>query len=198
MSRQFREVVTVCSALAFLAAGCASFRGGELAQTKPWPPAEPAAKKSLSLAVTGSTLMNEKPGDATPLMLTKWRESTEQAYKESNQFSTVLPETAAADIRAEVKIVDSGNPNVGLAFISGLTMTLIPAKATDNFAVHTDFKNAQGDVLASIERRDHVDTWIQLFMVFVMPFNWPNSVITSTVTDLSRATIVEAHEKGVF
>ena len=197
-NRRATSIAGVCALLAFFAAGCASFRGGEIPETKPWPPASPAAKKTLSLAVTGSTLLNNTPGDASPQMLTKWREFTEQAYKESSQFSAVLPETAAADIKAEVKIVNSGNPNLGLAFISGLTLTLIPAKATDYFTVHTDFKNSRGDVLASIEKKDHMDTWIELFLIVVTPFNWPNSVAGDVLTDISRSTIADAHEKGVF
>jgi len=179
--------------------GCASFRSGAVPPTQPWPPAAAASKKSISLVLAGSATQNNgTPIDPPPGMVSKWRTWTEAAYRDSALFSAVLAEDLPSDVRAEVRITDTGEGSQGLAFISGLTLTLIPAKATDTITLHTEFKSSKGELLATIEKSDSLHTWIQLFMVFVMPFHWPASEAGSLFTELNRATLAEAHAQGVI
>ena len=191
--------LAVCGLLVFAASGCASFRGGELAETTPWPPVASPTKKSVSLVLAGGTVsVNGNPTDASPMMLQQWREKVEKTYADSSLFSAVLPESAPADVRAEVHVSDIGEGSMGLAFLCGFTMFIIPATAIDHFTMKTDFKNANGDVLATIEKSDSSRLWMQLFLVFVMPFNWPPSVGEELFRDLSRATLADAHGKNIL
>lgn len=197
-----RRLVTRLAILAWLGfatAGCAAFRGGELAGSTSWPPSPSATKKSVSLILAGGTVsVNGNPTDAAPAIVAKWREEVHKAYADSGLFSAVLQEGNLADVRAEVRISDVGEGSQALAFICGLTMFLIPATAVDRITMHTDFKNAEGDVLASIEKSDSVRLWMQTFLVFVMPFKWPGTVTNDLFRDLTRATLEEAHAKRVL
>jgi hypothetical protein len=185
--------------LAFAGAGCAAFRGGELAPSTSWPPAPAAQRKTVSLILAGGTVtMNGAPTDAAPAMVAKWREEVQKAYVDSGLFSAVLQEGNVSDVRAEVRISDVGEGSQVLAFFCGFTMFLIPATANDRITMHTDFKNAEGDVLASIEKSDSMRLWMQTFLVFIMPFNWPGTVANDLFRDLTRATLEDAHAKQVL
>jgi hypothetical protein len=186
--------------VAFTSVACASFRGGEVPPTQPWPPAAAgAAKKSVSMILaSGSTEVNGKTVDAPPNMVANWQQWTEATYRDSALFSAVVDPTFPSDLRSEVRVVDTGNANPALAFISGLTLTLLPAKASDRVTLHTEFKNAKGELLATIEKSESLDTWIQLFLVFAMPFHLPKSEVRELFAELNRATLAEAHAQGII
>jgi hypothetical protein len=178
--------------------GCASFRAGQLAPVTGWPPSVPGKKKSISVVVSGSAVIGGKPTDAPQQMIDIWRQRTWATYEESGLFSDVRTGLEATDLRAEVRIEDSGEPNIALAVLCGLTMTLIPVEAADKLTMRTAFKDADGNTLASIEKTETVNTWIELFLVFVMPAKFPTGVVKGVLNDLSRATITAAQEQKVF
>jgi hypothetical protein len=184
-------------ALAVAGAGCA-VRGGELAET-PWPLDPPASKKSLSLALTaGPVILNEDPVDVPASMVGIWRKQVEETYVDSGLFASVLESGSPTDLRAEVRISDVGRWSRPLAIVSGLTLYLIPCSGVERFSMRTDFKNADGDLLVSVERSDSVTYWQQMFLVFALPFEMPDTVTRGLLRDLARATLEEAQAKGVM
>jgi hypothetical protein len=186
-----------CVALAVMCAGCASFRAGQLGPLKEWPP--PAAtRKSISVAVSGSAVISGKTTDAPAQFIDVWRQRTWAAYQDSNLFSDVRTGLEPTDLHADVHLEDRGDPNIALAVLCGLTMTLVPVKASDELTMRTTFKDADGNVLATIEKKETINTWIELFLVFVMPGHFPTGVVKSTLTDLNRATLQAAHEQSIF
>ena len=69
------------------------------------------------------------------------------------------------------------------AFISGYTFFVIPAYGRDIFIMTVVVK--KGDyVLKTYNYRDHTDTWIQVFLLFLMPFNFPPSVHDSVMDNM--------------
>ena len=189
----------LCLAVATtIGSGCASFRAGLLAPTTDWPPPAAAKKKSISVAVSGTAVISGKATDAPQQMIDLWRQRTWAAYEESGLFSDVRTGLEATDLRAEIRIEDRGDPNIALAVLCGLTMTLIPVKASDELTMRTVYKDAEGNTLASIEKAETVNTWIQMFLVFVMPAKFPSGVVKGVLTDLNRATISAAQAQKVF
>lgn len=174
--------------------GCASFQTGKLDRDVVLPPAaEP--KPSIAVVVSGRARMGSGADqDVPPRMLESWKNETVEAYRDSGLFSRVESGFSDADLRAEVDVYNTGDPNMGLAFLSGLTLTLIPAKASDVLTMTTVFRNADGEELATIQREEVVDTWIQLFLFPVMPFKWPGSVIGDAFEDLVTSTLAGAGE----
>jgi hypothetical protein len=118
--------------------------------------------------------------------------STETLQKEIKKIlsaSPVFAEAAAGagtgDYHLSFVFRDEGNEALAFlsGFISGFTLTIIPAYAKDNFILTIDVK--QNDrVLKTYSYRDHVNTWIQLFLVFLTPTHWPGTVAESIVDNM--------------
>jgi hypothetical protein len=71
------------------------------------------------------------------------------------------------------------------AFISGYTLGVIPAYGRDIFIMTVVVK--KGDyVLKTYNYRDYTDTWIQVFLLFLMPFNFPPMVYDSVMDNMIR------------
>ncbi|HXZ84783.1 MAG TPA: hypothetical protein VEI82_04760 [Myxococcota bacterium] len=150
------------------------------------------------ILASGGSEVNGKTVDTPPRVVANWREWTEATYRDSALFSALVDPSVPSDLRSEVRVVDTGEAKIGMAIACGVTLFLFPAKATDHLTLRTDFKNAKGEVLATIEKSESVNTWIELFLVVVMPFHWPKSEIRDLITELNRATLAEAHAKGII
>lgn len=178
--------------------GCAMFRGGELEDiSKQWPPKKEQTH-SISVVVTGKAEFNGKPVDASPAMVNKWQDSVISTYKESGLFSDVSKGMASTDLRAEVSIKDQGKGSMAAAFLTGLTLYIIPSRAEDTFTVQTTFKNAEGKVLGTVEKRESVILWQQLFLIFGGPFTLSSNGATAVLSDIVKASLLEAQEKNIL
>ena len=191
------RIVEIFVVLSFLT-GCAAFREDQLQPITSWPLETSYKNKSISLIISGKAIVNGEELEVNKSILSIWRKQTVSAYRESGLFSEVKTGLVDSDLRAEIKILDQGEGSLGLAFLSGFTFTLIPAKAYDEFFVTTTLIDNEGRELGRIVKSETINSWIQLFLIFVMPFNWPNSVAKEVLYDLNRATINEAHKIGVF
>ncbi len=181
-----------------LLSGCATFRDGANPAISKWPIDKATKNKTLALQVTGKALVNNQIKDVNVQFLEKWREQVLRAYEDSNLFSKVNVGSEPADIRAEVVLTDKGEGSTGLAFLTGLTMLIIPSHVHEGFTIKTTFKDKEGKVLGISENAEFSDTWIQLFMFPLMPFYFPSSEVKDMLYDLNRNTIIDAHSKWVF
>lgn len=176
--------------------GCAAFRTGETQPQTPWLISKEPGKQSISLLVSGESSVNGTRQDVPQRMIDAWQAVTEKAYKDSGYLSDVKIGAAETDLRAEIHFTDRGEANQGLAFLSGFTMTLIPANAQGDMVVKTTLKNKEGTELGTFEKKETLSFWIQFFLIFIMPFNWPNTVASEMLYDLNRATIDQAYGAG--
>lgn len=174
---------------ALLLGSCAAFRTSAL-QTGPWPPTGGGTKRSVKIIISG----------IDGQMLAGFYPQTIAAFHDSALFSKVLTSSQPerSDITAEMRVIHSGGYSRALAVLSGLTLTVIPSTAVDEFEVRTDFKDAMGNVLASTRKIGGVRAWIHITLVFLMPFFWPGSQSDAVVYDLSRASLIEAAASGAF
>lgn len=177
--------------------GCAVFRGGELEDVSKWPP-EKSQTRAVSVVVSGKIAMNGKSADAQPAMVKQWETIMVDTYKDSGLFSDVSKGMSGSDLRAEITIKDEGKANMGLAFLTGLTLYIIPSRAQDTFIVQTTFRNADGEILGTIEKRESVVVWQQLFLVFVGPFTVSSNGAKAVLSDITKATLLEAQEKHIL
>lgn len=185
--------------VALIGSGCALFRAGELPPVTDWPP-QPSkvGDNSISLVVTGNLKFNGKDRDVSSAMIENWSERAEKEYRHSNLFSDVKIGLAETDIRANIHITDDGKGSMALAFLTGLTLYLLPSKASDRLTVETTFTNARGDVLGKLTKTETLTLWQQIVLIFVLPFKFPPSETNAAFADLHRATLVEAHAAGIF
>ena len=190
--------ILVVSVLLSSLSGCAAFRSGEAQPPTPWPISKEPGKQTISLLITGESSVNGTRQDVPQRMIEAWQAVTEKAYKDSGFFSDVKVGAAETDLRAEIHFTDRGEANTGLAFLSGFTLTLIPANAHGEMVVKTTLKTKEGQELGTFEKKEALSFWIQFFLIFIMPFNWPNTVITEMLYDLNRATISQAYGAGLL
>jgi hypothetical protein len=196
-SYRLLHVLTISILLSSLS-GCAAFRSGETQPPTPWPISKEPRKQSISLLITGESSVNGTRQDVPQRMIEVWQAAAEKAYKDSGFFSNVKVGAAETDLRAELHFTDRGEANSGLAFLSGFTLTLIPANAHGEMVVKTALKTKDGHPLGRFEKKETLSFWIQFFLIFIMPFNWPNTVVTEMLYDLNRATLDQAYGAGLL
>lgn len=187
--------------------GCAAFRGGNLPEVPVWPLNSSVTKKSVNLIVNAKAWINEKgiPADKVEsTVLGTWRTQCLKAYEESGLFSDVRPSLdQEADLTIDIDIEKRTEFSEALAFLLGFTFalssTVIPQREKNDFLITSVIKERDGHVTGSYKKSESVSTWIWLFWIFAMPFrDGPDTVMTQTLYDLNRATISEAHDKGVI
>jgi hypothetical protein len=195
-----RFVSIIIIGLAFVSSlsGCAAFRGGGTEAPQSWPISKTADRPSISLLVSGEALINGEMRDVPQQAIAAWEHVAEKAYRESGVFSDVRIGAADTDLRAEIHMLDRGEASIAMALLSGLTLTLIPTKAEDEMVMKTTLKNKAGRQLGVYEKKETVSTWIQFFLIFMMPFYSPGSVVQEVLYDLNRATINQALQTGAL
>jgi len=188
-----------CTALIFVLvlSGCATFRDGANPPITKWPPDSALKNKTIAIQVIGKSILNNQTADVNVEFLENWREQVVRAYETSGFFSAVKNSSDQCDIFAEVSITDKGEASGGLAFLTGFSMFIIPAHAREGFIVKTTYKDKSGNAMGSFEKAESADTWIQLFLLPMMPFK-PLSEYKEMLFDLNRNTLIEAHEKKLF
>ena len=202
-----RPLLIMLALLAIGFGGCASYRNNEHIPVLTWPLQNTAQKQSINLFVTARSWINQKevPADTVQsFRIGTWRTQASKAYEESGLFSNVkYSSEESTDLRADVEIVHRQEFNETLAFITGLTFGLssivIPQKHSDTFMIATTFKDKEGRVLASFTRSETVNTWVQLFLVFAMPFRDSQSVtLEAAHYDLHRSVLEGVHQKHLL
>ncbi len=107
------------------------------------------------------------------------------------------------DFKIDVKVHKKEEFSEALAFFLGFSFGLaslvIPQKSSEDYLLRTTIYDREGKEVASIVKSESVATWIQLFLLFAMPFrDGPGTVSKNVLYDLNRASILEAHGKGIF
>lgn len=187
-------LITVLLALS----GCASFREGASQAPVSWPIINVPAKQSISLLMTHEAIMNGWRISVPQQQVQKVEEIVARAYKDSGLFSDVKIGAADTDFRAEVHVLYHVQFSEWLAYAAGVTLSLIPGYEQREFVITTTLKNRELRSLGTFEKVERETTWIQLFLIFIMPFYWPNSVTGELVYDLNRAIISQAYGTGVL
>jgi hypothetical protein len=210
------HVIVGLLALAFLFSACEhAFRADKLPPISSWPLQSKGNNIGIKTATAGSggssvstiglmvtaTDIDKKTNqvEAMPPLRPGFLEAnTKRAYQDSGLFSEIKGGMAEADRRADVKITAYVEGNLALAFLTGLTLHIIPHTFTYDYVINTTFYDQAGKELGMIEKAESFTTWDQLFLVFLMSFKSPKSVHPEIIYDLNRAIIVEAHEKGII
>jgi hypothetical protein len=183
--------------LSFGQAACIGLRGGLVpSQTPPLGSGE--AQLSVSIVLKGRALVNNEPTDVPTIAVANWTDNALKAYRESGFFAKVSRSPAKTDLVAEIEIVDRGEANFAMAFLSGLTFTILPSTAWDEFTVSTVFKDQDGNVLGEYENRERVTMWIQLLLILGMPFAFPGSVASDALSDVHYKTLQDAYRDAIF
>lgn len=83
------------------------------------------------------------------------------------------------NLRLKVYNHPPGGGQMVMAFISGLTMTVIPSMATDQYSMTLETLDPQGQAVSNGANHDSVNTWIGIWFVPLMG-NTPKEAVTDT------------------
>ncbi|HEY6084776.1 MAG TPA: hypothetical protein VIU63_05235 [Nitrospira sp.] len=180
--------------------GCMMVREGKVRPPAPWPPQQTLAKKSIGVTVAGT----RNPNGAHQMPRTEAIEAAQKqavkAYTESGLFSSVVATEEPTDLRADVTVVEDGSKGMGVSgYLSALTFTMIPGYVSEDLVLSTNFTDREKKIADNVEMKEELGFWIQFFLLFTMPFTDSTSTVTeSTLYDMHRVTIQEAHSRGIF
>ena len=191
-----KQIASIAMILTFGTFGCAAFRSNNLPPVD-WPLTRDAVQPSISILVSGRSEINGKRQEVHAKFLDLWRRTAWGVYEDSGLFSQVQTGAQAADFQAEIRIREQGEVSYILAALTGLTFYIIPSVARSDITVETTFYD-DGTELGVVTVTDGFSLWQQLFLVFLMPSNFPTGVAKSLFLDLHRATLVEARQRGFF
>jgi hypothetical protein len=156
----------------FLTVGCASFPGKELPTYTYDNVTAPAAKLTASYDVKALVFDKENERSAGRV-----QEEIQKVLQASPLFEKIAPGAGTGEYQCSFLFKNEGNQALAAisGFISGFTFTIIPAYARDKFVLTVDVK--RGDrLLKTYVYRDHIDSWIQLLLVFLAPSHWPPDI----------------------
>lgn len=203
MTKRYTITVQLVTLLLVVAlSGCLMVREGNSPSISQWPLQQSSTEtKTISLDATGRIVSDGNEHPVNEIYLEKFRHQTIKAYNDSGLFAEAALNKENSDFKAEVTIIEKGSGTGAFisGFISGFTFTMIPAYASGDLIIKTTFKDEEKNLLQVIEKKESFSFWIQLFLLFAMPFkDGPETVIEKIHYDLNRLVIKEAHTKGIF
>lgn len=68
-----------------------------------------------------------------------------------------------------------------MAFISGLTFTIIPTLGTDQYTMSLESLDSQGQALSTGTNHDGINTWMGIWFIPMMAYT-PKEAVTDTFT----------------
>lgn len=175
--------------------GCISYSQKQLAEVRQWPPAEPQLQKRTAyLKVESQTLHNDAPR-AGGFNASNLEQLLVSNYQSSERFERVTTAQETSDLYVDITVRNNERSSLPLAFISGLTLMVIPATADNELSMETVFRDGAGKELGRIEKKETITTWMQLVFVFALPFNQSADGI---LQQLTQSTLEEAARRELI
>ena len=185
MKKTITTLLTGC----LLLSGCISYSRHNLAQVQQWPPAASSTEKpSAYIHVEGQYLFNDEP-QSGGFNQTRLEKLILKQYQDSGLFKRVVTTEQEADLYINVNISNHESGSKAAAFITGLTLFIIPSTASNTLSMQTEFMDGSGNLLGSIEKQETITTWMQLLLVFALPFSESGDKV---LDQLSQSSLEQA------
>jgi hypothetical protein len=185
--KQLLAALLACALLSLT--GCISYSQHNLVLVEQWPPAAPIEQKqSAYIKVDAQYLFNDE-ARAGGFNQANLENLIKQQYLGSERFSRVITAQETSDLYVNIRVSNHERGSLAAAFITGLTLFVIPSKHSNELTMTTTFKDADGKVLGRVEKRETITTWMQLLLIFGLPFNESadNILIQLTQSSLEEA-----------
>ena len=173
--------------------GCASFPGNVLPKVTTFPKStdKPSAYVSLSFR----QYLNGQPLN----LAVKSGESRLQAklverFGRSGLYSLVAATNQNPDITITVLVKDEGSGSIGMAFLTGLTLYIVPSSATDLYKVSAIVKNNRTGIESTVELEDFVTQWQEIILLPLLPFTMAPVVANGVQNNIMDTLAIRVHE----
>lgn len=199
---QSRKIGCLLAACAMLVlSGCASFRNNEVATVEKLPDVSQYSQKP-SVYVEPHFFRGEpgKPQAEIIALKEKINGVIGKTLNESGLFSKYSfdeKDKAGSDYVIRLNIYNHGNHGLAAAagFISGLTLTVIPAAATDNYTLEAKLFDGSGKVINESTNKDSITTWIGIVFLPMAGLT-PDKAMSATLDNQLKAVLKELVENG--
>jgi hypothetical protein len=199
LSKKLICLLAACAVLSL--SGCASFRNNEIAEVGKMPDVTQYANKPSVFVETH--FFHGEPDQAKLEVLTlkdKVNTTVGRTLSESALFSRYSfdeKDRATADYVIRLDIYNHGNHALAAVagFISGLTFTVIPAAATDNYTLEAKLLDGSGNLVSKSANKDSITTWIGLIFLPMVAAT-PEKAIFGTLENQLKAALKELVESG--
>lgn len=162
----FGHVLPMALLLALV--GCVTFSGKDLPKMTGFP--TPAAKPAVAISYSFRTFLNDRERNSTEFFREKFNKLLMARFSRSGLFSSVERENGNADVLVNVEVTHRGYGSSALAMLSGLTLTIIPCRAEDEYHVSASIVNKRTNETQRIEVSDSGILWIHLLLFPATPF----------------------------
>jgi|GEM_PF-417459 len=99
------------------------------------------------------------------------------------------------NLRLKVYNHPPGGGQLAMAFISGLTMTIIPSMASDQYTMSLETLDQQGLAISNTSNHDSINTWIGIWFVPLIG-NTPKAAISDTFSRQVNALLKQMVESN--
>ena len=124
-----------------------------------------------------------------------FRSSVTETFRDSGRFARVSTDKVESDIYAEATLRNNEQFSMASAIITGATFFVIPSTARNTFTLETVFKDKDGKELGRVQKSESVRTWMQLVLIFGIPFQQDTRDIVQALT---RSTLDEAVQRRLL
>ncbi|MGE8720792.1 hypothetical protein ACO2KH_05620 [Leptospira terpstrae] len=142
--------------------------------------------------------LNESPADSNVRVEKDLRGKIEVILKESSMFKEVKSGLDIADIKLDIEIVNRGEANLFLAFMTGFTFFLLPSHAVDNLDLKYKFTTNKGQLVKEYQREVTYDTWFHITLIPLTPFMFPFTSFYKGIGNVTRSVLAEAKKDGII
>lgn len=189
--------------------GCASFPGGNLPEAQPLPPlsAEADARKpAISVALT--YYHYETPGG---YFEDQAHDKIINVFRDTGYFSDVRKVTESreeiahlqsavkeygTDLHLNIEMKEKGEFNEIMARVTGLTVGLIPSYMKEEYSLDAVLSAPQLSDDRTFQLKDHVTTWVQIFLLPLAPFKTQSTAEERVQENLFRTLAVRIHREN--
>ncbi len=187
-------------ALALSLAGCASFPGDQIPESKL--PSMASYQQKPSVYVDFKFYQG-KPGDKgaveTPQAREMLKPQLESLLRDSGLFSRYTLDEfqrQPGDYTLKLKVYNSGSAGAAMVsgFITGFSLFLIPGSAKDEYSMSLQVVDPQGQQLALNQNDESVRTWIGIWFL-PMAAHTPKDAITDAFSRQFNALLKQAVEQ---
>ena len=175
--------------------GCAAFPGKQISKAGPFPAVSKKSSIGISLAFK-QVLNGQKSTVMAQVAEARMQKIVLERFSKSGLYSSVTPSTGNADIELEIELTDEGEANLTMAFITGLTLYVVPSSAKDTFKLSAKAKFIKGHSGKSFELKDSVTMHQQIVLVPIMPFRLLPVVTNGVINNLFDTLALQVYQSS--
>lgn len=132
-------------------------------------------------------------------VVTKFQEEINNIFSKSNLFSKYSPGNANSDYHFSIIMKDESDElsTTICAAVTLFSLTVIPVKVRDELILTIDVKK-DDKVIKQYQYKHYVDTWIQLFLIFMTPTHSPEKVMRGVWDDMLLAFLHDFEQDNIL